>query len=382
MRSLVAFVVACCAAFWAATASSAAVVISSDTTIDSTIANDVEVIEGATPPTVVTIVPGGSVGMVTMFNGSVLRVQAPGAVIGSIRAKEHSVVEVSDGTVWSPDGGTAIGVYDSATVRILGGVLNGADNGQGLGAGGTSRVEIWGGQLVGDERPGLVIYSSATAEVHGGTISAGDWYGLQVMDLGQVTLLGGEIKCDELAAINIDGQSHLTMRGGKARSSHDQAIATWGASRLDIYGGSLEGDGCLTAYEQSVVRVFGGSFTTYLDRWFLAASGSSTVEILGGNVVFTPSEDYSPPIMRAMKSSTILIYGHDFNYPLGKISDSAGVIRGVLADGEAFEWGFSTDANAAIYLVPEPATVLLLALAGLIVAPILVARVRPKQRHG
>ena len=64
-------------------------------------------------------------------------------------------------------------------------------------------------------------------------------------------------------------------------------------------------------------------------------------------------------------TSLITIAGSGFNYPFGEIPDSAGTLTGMLANGDPIDAPFSIYDNASIVLVPEPATLSLLALGGL-----------------
>ena len=122
---------------------------------------------------------------------------------------------------------------------------------------------------------------------------------------------------------------------------------TYGSSTVNIHGGELEQGG--VTWESSTMNIYGG--TVMLDGPLF--TDSSTLNIYGGDVRM------GAPY--AENSSTINIYGYDFSeFP-------AFSLTGFLSDGSPFEFIELTQAQSHINLIviPEPATVLLLALGGM-----------------
>ena len=68
----------------------------------------------------------------------------------------------------------------------------------------------------------------------------------------------------------------------------------------------------------------------------------------------------------ADETSLIIVKGLDFNYGYGYITDTAGMLTGTLLSGDMININFERLGDSQILLVPEPATLMLLGLGGLV----------------
>lgn len=137
------------------------------------------------------------------------------------------------------------------------------------------------------------------------------------------------------------------ISGGSLRN-----LYAYDSGTLDISGGWV---GWLYAYETSTVHMSGGS----VDYFF--AYDTSTVDISGGSV----------DRLHARDTSALTINARDFRLGSGLSLDGqrllgTGILSGEWFDGTRWMVGIAENqAGATILLVPEPATLALLALGGL-----------------
>ena len=109
------------------------------------------------------------------------------------------------------------------------------------------------------------------------------------------------------------------------------------------------------------VNIYGGSFTnTYGVNRYLNAVGNGRFDVYGG--------DFADVEFLAQQSGDIYIYGSNFNYQAGEITDVAGRLTGTLNDGQAIDVPFQRYGQGAIHLVsaatvPEPASLGLVLMA-------------------
>jgi len=152
--------------------------------------------------------------------------------------------------------------------------------------------------------------------------------------------------------LEMDNTSTLNFLGGNIN-----VIISANSSIVNMWGGEAA---CLSACEESIVNIYGGTITGTVpsDYWGLGTWGDSHVNIYGGSV----------PVAKIWDNSLVTIYGTNFNYPAGLYpADSIQNVVGTLASGEPINMAIYGGYDSGIMLViaPEPATLLLLGLGGL-----------------
>ena len=276
------------------------------------------------------------VGTVSVSNHTTLDLLAGGGVNGGsgsftqvigVSAYENCTMNMNGGSVVGGTvyGGQAIGLADTGgTVNINGGSIAGGTGNEGNTIGifvGSDTVNIYGGTISGGtttqgQAGGIDALPGSTVNIYGGTIvggttNSGDGFGVVAQNGSTVNIHGGTV----MGAASISG-------------SGSQAEAILGApgGTVNIYGGTITGAGTVTG---SGVTVYG-----------ICPEGG-----------------------------TVNIYGTGFNYALGPISALTGTVTGTLADGTPFNEVFLQNAAAEIVLfaAPEPSSLILLALGGLLV---------------
>jgi hypothetical protein len=164
-----------------------------------------------------------------------------------------------------------------------------------------------------------------------------------------------------------DSSSISILPGGSVYdlSSYHHATAYVSGGNVGV------GNGALAAYDNSTVYVTGGSVTyivCYDNSALYVSEGNlpelisyrtSTMDLSGGNIAQLLAYNYS----------TITIHGYDFQLGDGLTMDGdtvrgCGGLWGKWLDGTAWSMGIQ-DYGATILVVPEPATLSLLALGGL-----------------
>ena len=124
---------------------------------------------------------------------------------------------------------------------------------------------------------------------------------------------------------------------------------SYDSSTVNIHGGDVWWG--LATHDSSTLNIHGGTITCQS----LIISDSSTLNIYGGDFSCGNSPGFS-------ESSTVNIYGYGFDY------DGAYILTGFLSDGSSFiinECFPSDYAHINLIVIPEPATMLLFALGGL-----------------
>jgi len=171
-------------------------------------------------------------------------------------------------------------------------------------------------------------------------------YCLDTFENSNFTMSGGEI------ATHLSGSndSHIAISGGEI----GEEVLCGGNSQVTISGGYIGVE--LDAYMNSQVTFSGGVL-----GYQLRANGYSNVIISGGQPGYE---------LWATQHGVVTIYGSGFsidglNVGYGPITVASGILTGTLASGEAINNDFYIYDDAAIALVPEPGTVLLLGLGGL-----------------
>jgi hypothetical protein len=164
-----------------------------------------------------------------------------------------------------------------------------------------------------------------------------------------VNVLNGGMIIGELDAYN---NSCVTMGGGTVT----ERLETHGNSHITMTNGSAGNS--LWAYDNSQLTMSGGSINKHL-----RALDNSNITLIGGVV----TEDLS-----AYDSSTITLYGYDFGTSgglnlVGNKVIGTGILTGKWFDGIGFIIPINANSiTANIYAIPEPATLLLLSLGGIL----------------
>ncbi|HLB75235.1 MAG TPA: PEP-CTERM sorting domain-containing protein [Sedimentisphaerales bacterium] len=167
-------------------------------------------------------------------------------------------------------------------------------------------------------------------------------YGICVYENGIVSISGGFI------SQNVHSSEESTIffsegiiEGSLQASEHSEAYVSGG-----IIGRTLN------AYGDGIVYLSGGKIggiATFDNGKMFVTGGESGLDIV------------------ASHASTIVIYGTGFNYDYGDIGVSVGQLIGTLANGDRINNYFHINNDARIVLaIPEPVTLLLLGLGGLL----------------
>ncbi|MCA9168226.1 MAG: hypothetical protein KDB23_11180 [Planctomycetales bacterium] len=170
-----------------------------------------------------------------------------------------------------------------------------------------------------------------------------------------------------------EGAAQIEVRGGEYDSDlipadswrQFMAIASArGDSRIVLDGGS---------YSQ---HAFGIELSTHLAH----AVDDATIELVAGSFDLSINQDAMSDgliHLNAEDRGTIIVYGSDFNYPLGEVPDLAGTLEGKLIDGNLIRWRFARATDARIILVPEPSGPVIAGLA----IPLLVRTLRRSKKE-
>ena len=164
--------------------------------------------------------------------------------------------------------------------------------------------------------------------------------------------------------ISTDLGQHISIYDGPGSLPTTVRLLTGGAVRdVDVYqnsrfimlGGRSDG---LYLHDYSESEVSGGNIDE--DPFYITDFAQLT--ITGG---------YVEESLRCYRNSQVFIHGCDFTIDdepagYGPITAATGFLRGELLNGGQIGCGFSINDNAAITLVPEPASIVLLGLGGLL----------------
>ncbi len=140
---------------------------------------------------------------------------------------------------------------------------------------------------------------------------------------------------------------------------------------LTVSDGANVVSGFLGAFDNSHVTVQGGVIA-----WGLVADDHSTIDVAGGDMGWVAASSEGKVTItggtmgwiEVYESGVIEIYGTDFNYGYGELTELNGLLTGILATGEVLNsrfWRGDEEENilpGSIVLIPEPATVLLLGI--------------------
>jgi hypothetical protein len=334
-------------------------------------------------------------------------------VIGDIEINDDSHVEISGGGIGMTK------TYGNSTIDISGGITsqllvnensmaNISANGEihNLSAGGNSHVDITGGNIL-NVSAGEFSHVSMT-DVDGVDV---DSYGdsiveisnaivnhMYIQDSAQVTITDSHIedRFDELrmnSSLNLTNTSFGQMRPMEIYDTSHLTVSmetsllevrAFDNSTLTLSGGFVNRvraeDESLTEISEGDIDILdaSGNSTVEITMGFiehLDASGNSTVEITMGFIEYLNVSDNAQVdilgghICRiiAHDLGLIRLSGSEFNYDYGYITDTSGTLTGTLLSGEEIHFDFYLSNDAAILLVPEPTTLLLLGMGGLLI---------------
>lgn len=189
------------------------------------------------------------------------------------------------------------------------------------------------------------------------TLSSGTVSYLTANDNSKITMSGGT-----MAGFASNGSSQFTMSGGTVSSSVDAG----GNSQLTVSGGTIGGK--LYLFGSSQVTMSGGTVTGYLRSeqsgnvsWSggtisqnIRFEGNGILTLIGTNFAIDGTPFSSGEITSILGSS----YSND---PFRRLT-------GTLSNGDIINNQFQLGNTSKIVLVPEPATLLLLGLGGLLLS--------------
>jgi hypothetical protein len=189
----------------------------------------------------------------------------------------------------------------------------------------------------------LLVFDSSIVYMSGGRVNENAAF----HDTSRIYLSGGSISDN----IHLYDRSHLFISGVSGVTNELDVLRTHDRARITMTGG---GAGNLRAGDEGLIRISGGD--------------------LNNNPSF-PGEI----TLLAEGAGTIVVRGSEFNYPLGPIPETLGVLSGRLASGEPIMATFEVRDSGTIVLVPEPPSFLLvIAFASAAVFPWLIGRRCPR----
>ena len=245
------------------------------------------------------------IGRVTISNGTQLNVLTNGEVSQTAGSSATLAATVSDTSILSVSGGSV-------------------------------RSTTSGADAIGVVATGDSLVQLSAGEIRATTSTPGNATGVIARGNSRFEFTGGDIS----GTTNASG-------GSTALLLEDSATA--------LLSGGDNSFGNFVANDQSSIDVVAGAFTFAN----FVANGDSTIVISGG--------DFSQNDLFSNDQATIVLQGSSFNLPFGEVIGTGGTISGTLLDGTSFGTSFQRQGTASIVLssVPEPSSLLMLAISGI-----------------
>ena len=198
----------------------------------------------------------------------------------------------------------------------------------------TSQINITGGSIFAQ----LFVHDDSIVTFSSGVIGNA----FEVMGNSQTTITGGSI------GANFQSNDYAEASISNTSIGYEMSIQDY--SRISIDTTTVYD--IVNTWHNSSLDIFGGDM---LDN--VVARNNSSIDITGGNLY---------GIIDCYDDAVITLYGSNFNFPYGTITNSTGILTGTLSNGDLIDNRFYVHDNASIVLVPEPATLLLLGLGGIL----------------
>lgn len=190
------------------------------------------------------------------------------------------------------------------------------------------------------------------------------------LNVGVGGTVAGNVRADDDSIVNISGGTIFDL------DAHDNSVST-------VTGGSIEE---FNLFGNAVVNFSGGTLTIDVEMFnnsalvmtggTINAAGSLRGILLSDNATASISGGTISNAIVIRESGMVTLSGLSFNFAAGDYAAGSAldgqVVTGTLADGSAFsqEVSFENSVNATLRLevIPEPSSLALLGLGGLLVA--------------
>ncbi len=135
------------------------------------------------------------------------------------------------------------------------------------------------------------------------------------------------------------------------RSAVSMSGGTVGEIQFSVPPGRIDPD-----TPRSFFNITGGEVMLHrlIDETKSFISGGRVREFRVGSAAYTEITGGSIDTLELTDIATALLFGRDFNFPLGDIAATSGTLTGILNDGSALNMAFTRGENATLRLVPEP----------------------------
>lgn len=161
------------------------------------------------------------------------------------------------------------------------------------------------------------------------------------------------------------GDSEILVSGGRV----DSWLIAEDNSKITVNGGEIKYS--VRAYHQSEIVITGGIINQYLESW-----GNASVIVSGGRIgsIILAGYKNTNSTWPDYDTATLTLVGSNFEINGIHVANgryymddySSGHLKGMLQNGDLLDNDFQIWDGASIILIPEPTTVSLFALAGLL----------------